>query len=370
MPTTKKPTAKKQPAKRISAEKAQKRTSSAGKKRRLFGWFFRMRDRARGLLARRPHRSFRRTRRRDYVRSLKLPGYWAFTNSVRKTLWQNKKLFLLLALTYAVLTAALVGAASQSTYERLSDTLDQANENLLDGDLGGVGRAGLLLTTGMVGAFNQTPTDTQRIFAALLGLLVWLTTVWLLRTILAGRKPKLRDGLYSAGAPTISTLLVSCLVVLQLLPVALAAIGFDAASRTGLLNGGVEAMLFWMVAGLLTLLSVYWITSSAIAMVVVTLPGMYPSQAIKTAGDLVVGRRVRILLRLLWGTIIALVGWALVMIPVILLDSWLKDTWHAMEWLPIVPIALLAMGALSVVWAASYVYLLYRRIVDDDAAPA
>ena len=37
-------------------------------------------NRTRAYLQRRPHRSFRRTYRRDYERSLALPGYWAFTN--------------------------------------------------------------------------------------------------------------------------------------------------------------------------------------------------------------------------------------------------------------------------------------------------
>lgn len=107
-----------------------------------------------------------------------------------------------------------------------------------------------------------------------------------------------------------------------------------------------------------------------IALVVVTLPGMYPMRAIRTAGDLVIGRRVRILLRFIWICLISIIVWAAVMIPIILFDSWLKSVWHGIEWLPLVPVALLAMGSVTVVWIASYVYMLYRKIVDDDASPA
>jgi len=360
------PSAKKKPTPKTT-KKQSKKADKISQPKSLVA---RTRERIVGFLARRPHRSFRRTYRRDYVRSLRLPGYWAFTNEVRKTLWVNKRLFLLLALTYAVLTAAFVGFASQDTYTELSESISTANESLLQGDVGKVGQAGVLLATGMVGAFNQTPTDAQKIFAGILALMVWLTTVWLLRAILSGRKPKLRDGLYNGSAPLLSSLLIGFLVVLQLLPVAVAAIAFGAAVSTGVLLGGVETMLFWTVAGMLGLLSLYWITGSMIALVVVTLPGMYPIQAVRTAGDLVVGRRVRVLLRFLWVCAISIVVWAIIMIPIILLDSWLKSMWPAIEWVPLVPVSLLAMGSVTVVWMASYVYILYRKIVDDDASPA
>ena len=93
-------------------------------------------------------------------------------------------------------------------------------------------------------------------------------------------------------------------------------------------------------------------------------------QASRAAGDLVVGRRLRILLRLLWLALIIILTWAVVMIPIILFDAWLKGVFPAINWLPLVPVALLVLGTVSVVWAAGYIYLLYRRIVNDDAAPA
>jgi hypothetical protein len=97
---------------------------------------------------------------------------------------------------------------------------------------------------------------------------------------------------------------------------------------------------------------------------------MYPLRAIRTAGDLVVGRRIRIMLRIVWLLLFTALVWALVMMPIILLDAWLKGAFPAISWLPVVPIMLLVMGTITVVWISSYVYLFYRRIVDDGAAPA
>jgi hypothetical protein len=326
--------------------------------------------RIRNFMSRRPHRSFRMTRRRDYHRSLKLPGYIAFTHHVNTTVWRFRKIFLALAIVYGLLTGVLVGIGSQETYSTLTDTLQETGSEVFEGNWGQLGQAGLLFASIATSGLTGTPSEAQQIYAALLVLLVWLTTVWLLRNLLAGHKVRMRDGLYSAGAPIVPLFIVSLLLVIQLLPLGLALIAYSAASASGLLEGGVEAMLFWAVAGLLAVLSLYWIVSTFMAMIVVTLPGMYPGRALRTAGDMVVGRRVRILLRLLWMLLVIALAWAVVLIPFILLDAGIKNLWPTIEWLPVVPVVLLLLGILSVVWSSAYVYLLYRRVVDDDAKPA
>lgn len=329
--------------------------------------FIRIKQRITKYLDRRPHRSFRRTRRRDYIRPLHLPGYLAFTVYVGKTIWANRKIFILLALIYILMTALLVGVASQDVYSNLLDTLKTTSGNSLSGFWGEIGKSGLLFVTTMTGGLTQNLTDIQQVFAGIITLSMWLTSVWLLRNILAGHKVKLRDGLYNAGAPILSTFIVALLIVIQLLPIALVLIGYGAASTTGLLNNGVEAMLFWVSAGLLVCLSLYLITSTIFALIIVTLPGMYPSKAIRVAGDLVLGRRLKILARFLWMAIGVVLAWALIMIPMIIFDSWIKSIWPTINWLPIIPILLLIVSSLTVIWVSSYIYLLYRKVVDDGS---
>lgn len=358
------------------AAAAKTRVKKETKKTRLSprDWFRRTWERVKtqvsGLTARRPHRTFKRTLRRDYARTLKLPGYWAFTNYVRKTLWQHKKQFLWIMFLYAVLTALLLGLASQDTYTQLADVLRQTSGDIFKGNWGQLGQASLLVASGALGQFNTSLTEAQQIYAVILIFFTWLTTVWLLRALMAGRKPKLRDAIYNAGAPVIPTLMVGLLLVVQLIPIALAIIAFGVLVPYGLLDGGAEAMLFWVAAALLTLLSFYWISSTLIALVVITLPGMYPMQAIRSAGDLVVGRRIRIMLRMLWLIVTVVMSWLVVMVPIILFDAWIKGIFKAIQWVPLIPIGLLFMGTVTVVWVASYIYLFYRKVVDDDAAPA
>lgn len=317
------------------------------------------------FLSRRPHRSFQLTRRRDYVRSLQLPGYFAFTHYVNKTLWSNRNMFFGLACIYIILFAILVGLGSQDTYNTLTDTLQQAGNGVTQGDFSQLGQASILFLTIATVGITDSPGEAQQIYAVLLALMVWLTTVWLLRNKMAGHKVKLRDGLYNAGAPILSLFLVCLVLVVQLIPVLIASIGYGAASSSGLLNNGVEAMLFWVAAGLLGLLSLFWATGTLFGMVVVTLPGVYPIKALRNAGDLVLGRRVRILLRWAWMFLALAVFWAVVLIPIILIDLWLKSIWPFFSGVPLIPVVLAILGTVSVIWISGYVYLLYRKVVDD-----
>ena len=321
-------------------------------------------------LSRRPHRSFRQTRRRDYVRSLKLPGYWQFTFNVWQLLISHKRLFGSLALLYAFVGAVFVGFASQDAYDQLSELLNESGETLLEGSWGEFGKAGLLLVSGLSGSFAPQLNDVQQVYAAVFALLTWLTTVWLLRSLLNGNVPRLRDAIYNAGSPIVATAIVLVILFIQLMPIFFSAIILSVAGSTGILDNGFLSMVFWLIGGLLALISVYWATSTLIALVVVTLPGMYPWQAIQTAGDLVVGRRVRILLRIVWMLASIVIAWILVVLPAILLDRGLKSWLPFFDNVPIVPIAISLVTSAAVVWAASYVYLLYRKVVEDDASPA
>lgn len=313
----------------------------------------------------RSHRSFRVTKRRDYIQPLHLPGYIAFTHYVNKTIISSKSMFFRLALLYAVLTALLVGIASQELYVTISDSLRDTSGEIFSGSFGQIGEATLLFIAGASGGINQNLTEAQQIFALLISLLIWLSTVWFLRNKLSGNKVNLRDVVYSSSAPLVSTMFILLLAALQLLPLAVGFVVYSAASVSGLLEGGVEAMLAWMGIGMLSVLSLYWLTSTFMSLIVVTLPGMYPMKAIRTGADIVRGRRLRVLYRVLWMGLVLVVSWLAIMVPVIIFDTWLKGLLPAIEWLPFVPVVLLIVTSMSVVWIASYVYLLYRKIVED-----
>jgi hypothetical protein len=333
--------------------------------------FTKLIKRRKNFLNRRPHRSFLLTKRRDYKRTLKLPGFFILTLEASALLWKNKKVFSLLGICFFVLIILFGLMGSQDTYQKIQDILNgTAPEGLFEGASGEIGKAGLLLFTLLTQGISAQPDPGQQIIAIFISLYVWLTVIWLLRNIVADKKVKLRDGLYNAGAPILPTLLMFMIVLVQLIPAAIAIIVSAAAFQSGLIEGGAAAMLATIGVALMVTLSMYWITSTIFALIIITLPGMYPMRAMAIAGDLVIGRRLRLLLRIVWMLVVVICWWVVVMIPVILLDNWIKSIFEQISWLPVIPVVFLIMSTLTIIWSATYIYLLYRKVVDDDASPA
>jgi hypothetical protein len=329
-----------------------------------------IRQRMKNFLARRPHRSFRLSHRRDYKRSFRIAGYWSFTNSVRNTLWKNKKTFGILAVVYVAIIVVISGFGAQDSYNTLAAALKQSSGDLFEGNFGAVNQAGILLLTTVTAGLSPNLTQAQSVLNGLAFFLIWLTVIWLLRNILAGHQPKVRDALYSSGSPILATVIISFIILVQLLPAAIALIAYDAARVSGLIENGAAAVLALAGIGMIVLASLYWIMSSIIALIIVTLPGMYPMNAVRAAGDIIVGRRLRVLFRLLWLGFIVVMTWIVLVIPIILFDDWLKNLVPAVNWFPLVPLVIFGLSSVTVIFATSYIYLLYRRLVDDDTSPA
>lgn len=361
--------------KNIKSKRKTSRPKKAPSKKTIKSWvgfrYQKIMEWRRNLLSRRPHRSFRRTRRRDYKRSLKLPGYWQLTKEVFDVIRRNLRTLMGLAILYAVLAAILSSIIAQGTYDSLRETIDESNPDQVFGAVVPVLATFWGVFVGQItGSMSSSTNSSQQIFGVMLGLFTWLSTVWLMRAMLAGKKVRIRDGVYSSGGPIIALLFLVAILLIQLIPAAVAIVVYSAASNTGLLDQTVVLMLFGGGAILLITLSLYWAVSTMIAMIVVTLPGMYPMRAVKLAGDLVIGRRVRVVLRVLWMVILLFAVWAVVLIPMIAIDGALKSAVPVLSSLPLIPIVALFLMSLSIVFAASYTYIFYRKMVDDDAAPA
>ena len=82
------------------------------------------------------------------------------------------------------------------------------------------------------------------------------------------------------------------------------------------------------------------------------------------------GRRLRILLRSAWLVVLLLLIWLVLLVPTIILEGLIRSSLPDLAWLPIVPVVALSITSFSVVFSALYIYLFYRKVVDDDAAPA
>lgn len=316
------------------------------------------------LISRRPHKSFVRTKRRDYIKKLDLPGYWSFTNNIRQLLWSKKGLFSKFVILYALLMGLSVGLISQDNYQMMSDFVRNIGTNVFEGNISDIGQNIAIFSGVLAGVFTTPKTEAQQIYAGLISILGWLTIVWLLRQHFAGHKKlKLRDGIYNSAAPLVSTFLIFMLLFVQIIPFALAAIAYVSAESVQVFDNVLFTTFFWIIELILVTLSIYWISSTFIALIIVTLPGMYPWKAVVSAGDLVVGRRLRILYRLAWMLFILLLIWIIVLLPLIVISQLIE-----VSWLPIVPLGVLLLSSFSIVWCSAYVYILYRKVVENDAS--
>jgi len=319
------------------------------------------RKRIADLRERRPHKSFQLTKRRDIPKRPKLPGYFSFTKSVFATLAKYKKPFGILLWLYVVAALLIVGFAGQNQYQTVLEALNGLGEEVLGGQLDIITQTTGLFGLAISGGLNANLNEVQQLLLGLLGFMGWLTGVWLLRQLFADSAVRVRDALYNAMAPVISTLLIVGLVLLQLVPAILGIVMFSVATQSSDLSGAVS-MMFGVIALLLMLLSLYWVTSSFFALIIVTLPGTYPMTAIRAAGDIAIGRRLSLMLRLLWLGLLLFLVWLVILIPILLLDNALQ-----MAWLPIVPVTTQILTGFSLFFAITYVYLLYRGMINEPS---
>lgn len=307
-----------------------------------------------------PHKTFRRSYREDYQRETEMPGIMYHIFATFRIIFKNWKLFLPLLIIAIIINVLLVGIMNEETYRQFRDALDQTSKETGVGDIGEVAKAGLLLlSTVTTGGLSGTSSESAVIFGVIVFLIIWLTTIFLLRHRLADHKVKLRDGLYNGMTPLISTFVVFAVAVIQCIPIFLLVIAFSAAVQTEFLTTPFYALVFFIFAALMILLSGYLLSSSLIALVAVSAPGLYPMRALLTASDLMMGRRVRFILRLVALFICLVIVWVIVMLPLIVFDLFMKQ----FEWtagVPFVPICLNIMTCFTAIYLTAYLYLYYR----------
>ncbi len=312
------------------------------------------------------HKSFKRSYREDYIRPLKAPGLLNHAMTTLGFIFKNWKLFGTLALAVIIANIFLVGLMQEENYVTFQETLDETNEYLVGGQLSQMAKAGLLLiSTITTGGLSQGTSEVQLFFAILLFIITWLVTIYLIRHLMAGNKPKMRDGLYNALSPLVSTVLVALVVFFHLIPIFAVIITLNFAQVTDFLSTPLHAFIYWLFAAGLTLLSFYLLPSSLLGLVSVSAPGMYPLTAIRTASDLMAGRRTKFILRLLFALFFLAVIWAVIMLPIILIDFAIKG---GLEWttgIPIVPFFLQLMTTFTFIYFTAYIYMFYRRLLDD-----
>lgn len=307
-----------------------------------------------------PHRSFYLTTHAQSVRQINISGYGRFVHEVGRMVWRNRRFYLKVLLLMTVVLLTIIGLNAKDSYVEMRDAIQ-------DVDLGWFLETVGLVTQAIITSVNVGDSNKQ-ILAIVLVIMSWLTLVYAARHIYGGNgRLKLRDALYNAGGPFVPLLMLLAIVIVQLLPLALVAIGYSAISGAGYINDGIaiENMAAWCAIALIGVLTIYWMVTSLLSLITITIPGIYPMRAYFETSVLVSGRRVKILLRLLAMLLPLVLVWLVVLIPVVLLDSHFKFTN-----VPLVQLATTMLVAASIIWLTTYLYMLYRRLLDSPEQPS
>ena len=172
----------------------------------------------------------------------------------------------------------------------------------------------------------------------------------------------LRDGLYNAMAPLISTFLVFVVVVIQCIPIILVLVFYSAAIKTDFLNMPFYALLFFVFAALMFTISGYFLSSSLIAFLAISAPGMYPLKALHLASELMSERRFKFISMIIGLVFVVIIMWLVVLTPFVLLDAWFKE----IGWIiSLVTIVSVVMGCFSCMYITIYLYLYYKWLLSN-----
>lgn len=208
-----------------------------------------------------------------------------------KFLYTFKRIFFVIILIHGILYVTVIRSPITTNISTIQDSIKSAF-----GDTRSV--SGTVATLGaVVGATGNTQVNST--ITAISVLLMSLVYIWAIRQLHAGKLIKARDAYYQGMTSIVPSALILIVISLQLIPFAVASFVYTTARAGGLFASGFEDLSFFIITLLAGLLSFYWMTSTIIALYVVTLPGMYPFQALRAAKKLVQFQRTVVFKRVL-----------------------------------------------------------------------
>lgn len=291
------------------------------------------------------HRSFRLTKKR-VVLPKSLPKVREVLRVSIKTVRDNKRIFFGLALMHALLSFVVVQGLG--TTFSIVDTKAEFEEVLgKPTDLG----ASFALFGYLLGASSGQVSEVAGTYQLMFFVVTVLATIWLTRQILAGESPQLRDGYYKGMHPFIPFCLVLIVIGLQFVPALIGNFLYATVISQGLAVTGLETALWLLLFILLVVLSLYMVISSLFALYIATLPDVRPMQALRSARQLVLHRRLGVMLRVLALPLLVTIVLAIIFIPLIIAAP-----------VAVEPLFLL-VSSMILVYSTVYLYHLYKGLL-------
>lgn len=265
-----------------------------------------------------------------------------------KHIFKHKKLFVGIAFVYYLASLILVNSiAGTSDYTEIKRMLNEALTGFVGQISTGITLFGMLLSSGETSASSEAGS----VFQTILLIIISLATIWAFRQTYAKAKVSLKDSFYKSMTPLIPFILVLLVLGLQIMPATIGTSLYSWAISQGAATTFVEKAVWLSIVLSLITLTIYMVCSSVFALYIVTLPGVTPLQALRSARELVSYRRWTVIRKVLFLPICLILIGALIMIPILLYVTIIA------QWVFI----FLTMA--GVVVAHGYIYKLYRELM-------
>lgn len=218
---------------------------------------------------------------------------------IKRTLDQiklNKKLFLGITVVYIILLLIFVWSGgglinASKTKETINQTLGLQTNNLT---------TNLAVLSMLVGG-GSGKSEVSSLYQTMIIIVVSLALIWAFRHT-ANKKInliKIREPFYKGMTPLVPFLIVLFVIGLELLPLLVGSALLSIVYGNGLATSAIEQIVWISLFVLLLALSLYFLSSSLLALFIVSLPDMTPIVALRTAKRLVVGRRLLVLQKII-----------------------------------------------------------------------
>lgn len=290
------------------------------------------------------HRTLKLTKRK-IKQAQQLSGISALFRSTVQILSENKRLFLGIAVVYSLASFVFIqGFGSSFNLVSIQNEIKsyaQDNQFVATAALFGY----------LIGSASSSAGESSSTYQLFLTIFCSLAVIWAVRQVMAGEKPTVKDAFYKGMYPLFPYMFVGLVVVLQFVPLLIGNLIYSVVTQNGLALSAIESILWLLMFVLLALLSLYMVVSSVFALYIVTLPNMTPIKALRSARQLVLHRRLKVLARIIALPLALLVLLAAIFVPLIMFVTIIAQ-----------PLFLLASSLCLVIYHV-YMYCLYRDLL-------
>ena len=273
-------------------------------------------------------------------------GFEIFTKAIR-VLLGSWKLFVGLALVYGVVNIVFVqGLGAANNVESTKQTFD----SVFTGSFGSV-LSGLASYASLMATSGQSSSTSTGSYQGIWILVVSLAAIWALREAYAGRHVRVRDAFYRGMYPLVPFVLVLGVLALEFIPFVAGGTIFSTVIANGIAATGVEVFIWATIFFLLSVATIYMVSSTMFALYIACQPDVAPLQALRSTKQLVMNRRWAIIRKVLFLPLILVIVNGIILLPFILVYA------PAALWVFYV------ISMFNIMIIHSYYYTLYRSLL-------